>query len=327
MGISDDFDGRDLYVGDRVVVRYLLGEDTPADWRGDSAAAQSDVTGFLISGADPSEPAPLILDRDGVELSVPRERITSVRQLSYRAVRNKEIRALETAAADAWPGAEHAEIDGWRVRAGGGVSRRANSAVPLSMSANVSSLPTIGAWYSERGLPLQVAAPERLLGPRELSGTPTSAPVHVLVCDMAASVSQESTRVRLLDAPTPEWLRAYRGDDVDVAAAGTVVSAVLDGEAVFAEVVGDDGLLAIGRAAVTEAPDGTRWLGLSALWTSPAARRQGLSREVMQTLIAWGAERGATRIYVQAEASNRVAGTWYRRAGFALHHTYRYLTP
>ena len=56
--------------------------------------------------------------------------------------------------------------------------------------------------------------------------------------------------------PDDEWLRLYRREvPVDV------LTAVIDGEVTFAELGG----AAVGRAAVTMAPDGMRWVGLSAV--------------------------------------------------------------
>ncbi len=53
----------------------------------------------------------------------------------------REIRALEHAAALAWPGTEQHWHDGWLLRAGGGYTSRANSAVPLDFSATIAALP------------------------------------------------------------------------------------------------------------------------------------------------------------------------------------------
>ena len=90
--------------------------------------------------------------------------------------------------------------------------------------------------------------------------------------------------------------------------------------------IGTDEVIATGRAAVTEGPDGVRRLGLTALWTQAAHRRRGLSAAILDRLVAWGAQQGATSAYVQVETTNQVAGAWYRRRGFGLHHTMRYLT-
>lgn len=328
-----------LFIGDRVVVRYLLGDATPADWRGDPRAARSDVTGILVAAGDPRTGEPLQLDRDGVTESIPHDAITSIRLLSAKPVRNSEIRAVEHAAALAWPGVESAWIDGWLVRAGGGFTRRANCALPLEPSArSATSLPRIAEWYRRRDLPMLLALPDRLITPGAFSGIP-GVEVQFLTADLqtlsgpASSGSVSSGAVpdiRLDDAPSAAWLRAYGGDrsderpGIDVEPAAAVIGAAR-GPLTFAT-IGTDEVIATGRAAVTEGPDGVRRLGLTALWTQAAHRRRGLSAAILDRLVAWGAQQGATSAYVQVETTNQVAGAWYRRRGFGLHHTMRYLT-
>jgi ribosomal protein S18 acetylase RimI-like enzyme len=101
-----------------------------------------------------------------------------------------------------------------------------------------------------------------------------------------------------------------------------VLTAVVDGEVVFAR-VGD---AAVGRAAVTVAPDGTRWAGLSSVHVAEEARRRGLARKVCEALLAWAAERGATRAYVQVLAENTAAIRLYESMDFAEHHRSRYVS-
>ncbi|RPA57629.1 GNAT family N-acetyltransferase [Gordonia oryzae] len=338
MALGDGESDLGAYRGDRVVVRYLLGEATPADWRDSpnpaparsGGPAQSDVTGFLLDDGDPVR-----LDRNGTVEEIPRTAITSLRVISAVPLRNSEIRALEYAAAAAWPGTEQAWIDGWLVRAGAGISRRANSAIALDRSARLdpATRSAIESWYAARDLPTLIATPERLVSPG-IDGVPASAVIHVLTAGPIPdhSVSDrpcpEHLDLVLRPTPTPNWLRAYLGPDTDITAATAVVGATLDDAPVTFAAIEDAGRpIAIGRGAVTESPDGSRMLGLTALWTDPARRRQHLGDSILTRLRLWGAENGAGRTYLQVESGNRIAGTWYRARGFALHHRYRYIKP
>ena len=91
-----------------------------------------------------------------------------------------------------------------------------------------------------------------------------------------------------------------------------VLTAVIDGEVAFATNAG----AAVGRAAVTTAPDGARWVGLSAVHVVEEARRRGLARGLCSALLSWGGERGATRAYVQVLADNTAAIRLYESMGF-----------
>jgi GNAT superfamily N-acetyltransferase len=111
-------------------------------------------------------------------------------------------------------------------------------------------------------------------------------------------------------------LRVYRRDvPVDV------LTAVIDGEVTFAELGG----AAVGRAALTTSPDGTPWVGLSAVHVIEEARRRGLARELCSALLAWGGERGAKRAYVQVLADRTAATSLYESMGFTVHHRSRYI--
>lgn len=338
------------FVGDRVVVRYRLGASAPADWRdapnpapGPGRPSLSDVTGRLVDDGDPVR-----LDRDGTIESIPAAAITSIRLLSSVPVRNSDIRALERAAAVAWPGLDHEFCDGWLLRSGAGISRRANSAIAVDRDARADAdiLAAIDAWYAARQLPVLVAVPERLLT-RQIAGEPVGPEVHVLTTDLdgdhhtgdnhpgddhAGHVPDSVPVVSTSATPSREWVRAYLGDDTQLGAAGLDAGAALltgladpTGMVAFATIEENGRPVAIGRGAVTSDGHGGRWVGLTALWTAPGHRRRHLGDAVMSRLLRWGAEQGAARAYVQSESDDRVAGSWYRARGFALHHRYHYL--
>lgn len=280
--------------GSRVSLRYRL-----------SPGELTDVIGVLEAVT------PMLLVRtksDGV-VSVAPDAVISVREIPFKPVRTSEIRALEHAQALAWPGTEQQWLEGWFLRAGGGFTSRANSAVPLDFSANLQTLPLIVDWYRERGLPAWLALPERLLPVRSAGVKDTK----VLVRDASGD---DPGGVELAAAPDGGWLATYERD-VPV----EVLTAVVDGELVFAQVPG----VVVARGAVTPAPDGTRWLGISSVRVEPEHRRRGHARRVCGALLAWGAGRGAQGAYIEVETDNSAAVALYESMGFRLHHRYRYV--
>ncbi|OBK93498.1 GCN5 family acetyltransferase [Mycobacterium asiaticum] len=71
------------------------------------------------------------------------------------------------------------------------------------------------------------------------------------------------------------------------------------------------------RAAISDAPDGTRWVGLSAAPADHTGR--------CEELLAWGASHGATRAHLAvAEPDSTCAA---QSLGFRLHHRRRYVLP
>ena len=157
-----------------------------------------------------------------------------------------------------------------------------------------------------------VAAPDRLL--RIPPDAPTDAETLVMTADLESH--QPGLAVTIAGRPDDEWLRLYRREvPIDV------LTAVIDGQVAFAEVAG----AGVGRAAVTDAPDGTRWVGLAAVHVVEEARRRGLARDLCAALLAWGGEQGATRAYVQVLADNTAAARLYESMGFSVHHRSRYV--
>ncbi len=80
--------------------------------------------------------------------------------------------------------------------------------------------------------------------------------------------------------------------------------------------------VAEGRAAVHD-----DWLGLNGLRTHLEHRRQGLAGEVLDTLLEWGAERGAMTVWLHVETDNPAARALYDDLGLVIHHVARYLVP
>jgi GNAT superfamily N-acetyltransferase len=246
----------------------------------------------------------------GEVVDISADDVVTIKALTAAPVRTGDIRNLEHAAALAWPGIEQSWVGGWLLRFGHGITRRANSAVPLNVSTD--NISAIIDWYAVRGVAPLVAAPDRLL--RIPPGVPTEAETVVMTGGLASY--QAGRAVTIAGQPDDEWLRLYRRE-----VPADVLTAVIDGQAAFAEVAG----AAVGRAAVTEAPDGTRWVGLAAVHVVEEARRRGLARDLCAALLAWGGERGATRAYVQVLADNTAASQLYESMGFSVHHRSRYV--
>jgi hypothetical protein len=284
-------------LGARVTVRYRR----PAG----SVPPLTDAVGQLL-GIDPLV---RVQTKSGAVVQFAPKDVVALRTLTAAPVRTSQIRALEHAAAFAWPGVEQHWLDGWLLRAGHGITYRANSAVPLNASADTAAVTAIVDWYTQRGLTPRLAVADRLL---RLPGRGEQAN-RMLVRDVRDAEPDSS--IRLSDRPDDAWLRLCRRQiPVDV------LTAVVDGELVFGKYAD----IAVARGSVTDAPDGTRWVGLSAVRV--ADQSLAASRALCEALLAWGAARGATRGYVRVLDGDQAAAGLAQSLRFALHHRARYFT-
>lgn len=228
---------------------------------------------------------------------------------------------LEALASRAWPATETAALGGWTLRAAGGFTRRANSALatgdpgmPLD-----DALAAVVRWYGERGTTPYVQLPDSSPYAAELDarGWVREADTLVRTAPLAplTRLPRAAGEITLARTPDAGWLAAYHrtGDLADAA-----LRVVSGGPSVwFASTPG-----AIGRAVVEG-----RWALFGAVEVIPERRRQGLAGAVMGALARRAAEEGATAAYLQVEADNDGARHLYDKLGFTDHHGYHYRRP
>lgn len=243
---------------------------------------------------------------------------------------------LAAIAAGGWGYTESAWIDGWQLRAGGGFTHRANSAWPLDPLTRplADVLPEVRAWYAGRDLPalVNVVAGTELdlelarLGHGETAGALRQCARIDDVLDLLLEVAPIGVTESFADAPDDRWLALYRSGGLP-----PVAREILGGgDRVRYATVADPRTgepLAIGRAALAVRPgEGgpARWAGLAAVETAPAARRRGLAKLVVDGLLEWAAEQGATDAYLEVTPDNTPARKLYESLGFTTHHSYHY---
>jgi ribosomal protein S18 acetylase RimI-like enzyme len=257
------------------------------------------------------------------------------------------IRDLEEAAAGGWRAPEETRMKGdwrgqgrwmggpgWLLRAAGGFTGRANSAlasgdpgVPLA-----DAVAEVSLWYTVRGLPamVSVAYPigdphadpvDRFLAGRGWPVRSGAATVMTAASSAVADATADAAlavRVDLDAEPDEPWLARYRfrGRPLPPIARTLLLSAPWQR---FASVREAGRTIAVGRLAVADG-----WAGLTAVEVDPAHRRRGLGRAITGALAAAAADRGAANLYLQVLDDNSAARTLYRQAGFADHHGYHY---
>ncbi|GAA2782712.1 GNAT family N-acetyltransferase [Streptomyces showdoensis] len=236
---------------------------------------------------------------------------------------------LARATARAWQPLESEPLGEWTLRAAGGFTRRANSALPLGDPGMpvAAALDRVREWYAARELPAYVQAATGGAGTQELLCAElerrdwrreVSAEVRIAALAPIGDTGADVDAVRLGRSFDEGWLGRYQrfGEP------GPQVLKVLgSGPSVwFASVPGTGGIpAAIGRCVV----DG-RWAGFMAVEVDPAHRRRGLATAVMTALARRALDEGASAAWLQVEADNDGARALYDGMGFAVHHHYHH---
>lgn len=224
-----------------------------------------------------------------------------------------------------WRPLEQEDLGDWVLCASAGFSSRGSSVLTLgdpSMPLE-EAVPAVARWYAARGL---VARAHVLPGTAQAEAFLTAGwRAYEQTELMLASVSRVLRRLGPLeDRPRHAVLldEAWLATDARAARFGPPARAVLEaGEVTFCTVRDPAGeVLSRGRGAFHG-----DWVGVSCLWTRPDLRGDGLGSAVLGSLLAWGAERGATTAYLQVVTSNRTARALYESRGFEAHHRYDYV--
>jgi ribosomal protein S18 acetylase RimI-like enzyme len=306
-------------IGRRVVIRRRISADAHPLF--------TDLLGELVGI---SEREVIILTAKGT-VRVPRDEIHRAKTVpARRGATAREMAAVELAATEAWPPVELRWLGDWRLRAAGGYTGRANSALPIGDPGMPlgEALDRVVEFYTSRDLPARIDVPLPLatMVQREVVAAGWREECTVLVQTMPVAQLVAATPPGAgfdlsptLPAAAMELIAGRRGPLPE--AARHVLTAVP--RLAFCAYAESGTLLAMGRGSVTRG-----WLGLFAIETVPTARRRGFAREAIGALARWSVAAGAQNAFLQVESGNAAAIALYETLGFTTHHRYtRYRFP
>lgn len=242
-----------------------------------------------------------------------------------------QIRHIEKTASRAWPAQHQQQHGGWLLRATEGVTRRANSVLPLGNPPETDldeALDTVRAFYNRHQLPMRfqlttASLPSNLDEVLEAAELIVDMRVQVRTAKLQELVVEEpKMAIVVFGSPTRDWLSAYRrfaGFDTKTMKVREGIMNRITFEKAFATAVQGEKIIGTGIAVI----DGN-WLGLFGLITEEASRRQGIATSITQTLVLWGKNRGATHGYLQVEERNDPAKALYSALGFEETYSYWY---
>lgn len=327
--------------GRRVSLRQRLPRRAPGAGGPDR---YTDAVGQLTAGAG----GLVVIRPDGTRAPVRQERVVAVRDVPPAAggrdrpgsSHGADPASLDRLAAAHWPATTIAALGDWQLRAAGGFTRRANSALATGDPGLTPSdaLAGVKRWYRERGLPALVStANPALIEVAVAAGWRTEQRTEVLTARVAdvlggledgwasAAPGLADPPVVLTSSPDDAWLADYR--DADAHPHGPAVVRAPPGTIglfatvrVAAAAATPGGLPGRGRAVVSDG-----WVGVSCVAVAPGLRRRGVGRLVVGWLLDAALDAGAIRAYLQVCSENQPALACYQALGFTLAHRTTYL--
>jgi ribosomal protein S18 acetylase RimI-like enzyme len=288
-------------VGKRVVVRRLL----PGEIGSSGGPAMTDVLGTCLSWDGTTC---VVAPESGPPVAIPLDLIVTGKPVPPRASIRQRVSAREAEqhSLPLWPLVVRVPLGEWELRTDpapvGRLLKRANSCLALG----------------DPGMPLPAAAE----AVRDFYASRRRDPL--VQVEMGSAV--DAALAGIAWTPVP-------GGDAHFLLASLAHASRLAGSDLEVEVEEDGPRVRVvrrvggrevgsGRAAV----DGD-WLGVHGVVVEPDHRGRGHATAMMAAMLEWGAERGATTVWLHVETDNGPALSLYDALDFRIHHTNRYLTP
>jgi GNAT superfamily N-acetyltransferase len=243
------------------------------------------------------------------------------------------IEFIEELSLNAWPALQTICYDGWLLRFANGYTSRANSVNPLYAS----NLPLLAKiqyceqLYAARGQnTIFKLSPSnaRLDSILAALGYTYHNLTHVQTFELAATkkFSMETTiagvKISLTSSLSAAWLETFcQINNVSAQYQSTLAQmlSLLVPSHCFALLYKEGRPVATGLAVLERGQ-----LGLFEIATDSTYRKQGLARELIIHLLAWGQQHGATNAYLQVVADNTSAVKLYHKLGFVTSYHYWY---
>jgi len=241
-----------------------------------------------------------------------------------------QIVELEQVAANAWIAQETERLGGWLLRANGGVTRRANSVLPLGPPALPieDAIEKVIEFYKARDLSprfqmTDTSKPQEL--DNDLSERGFSVGLQVEVHTVAINhltKTEPEIDVLVSNDITDTWMSVYSESSGYEASTMDIRRNLMRRTTCYK---------AFALARIDREPAGVgfgvvdgKWLGFFNIAVHPTMRGRGVAVAVNKALAQWGHQRGARSAYLQVESENIPALKLYDKLGFRHVYTYWY---
>jgi ribosomal protein S18 acetylase RimI-like enzyme len=243
------------------------------------------------------------------------------------------IMLLDEIAANAWPAPVQQQLEGWKLRAAGGVTRRANSVyTPGEMPNNPGWLSEVRDFYARQALPVRFQVSDgspHALGPMlDALAYSHEADTEVQTASAATvaarSAGTEGVQVTTTSRLEESWLEAFmqvEGHNPHFKDMYRTIMSAIRPVTRYAQARLAGETVGVGMAVSERG-----WTGLFNLATAQHRRGRGIATAIISDLAGWSIEQRADRLYLQVMSSNERAKRLYAKLGFSYLYSYHYRT-
>jgi N-acetylglutamate synthase len=235
---------------------------------------------------------------------------------------------VEETCLNAWPALREIVLDGWLVRFAEGISRRLNSANPLSAKAAVNDavIAETEAFYRRHEMRAIFRVPtlcppavDRALASRGYTAEGETCVLHGSLDAMDAAIDPEIVLRSRADRIWFAAMAGLQGYGADAAHIYRRIIGAVSIPATFASLANKDGRI----VSMAYGSIHNRMLCYDMVVTDARERRRGHSRKIVTALAGWARAQGATDACLQVVAENTAARALYDQIGLKSE-VYRY---
>jgi GNAT superfamily N-acetyltransferase len=243
------------------------------------------------------------------------------------------ILKLERMARRAWPARIEERLGGWTLRATDGITRRANSVLPLG-DPRVANLETaiqrVTDFYERQNLvprfQMTIASqPPSLEDLLVAMGFKEELRVIVRVgWAQSLAAVKHVHEVRITSTPGQDWFATYGQAEAYDQTSLSVRRGIMDRVSLpkaYAAAIIDGLIVGVGFGVLDQG-----WLGIFAVGTLEQHRRHGIATAVTSALAQWALSHRVRRAYLQVSQENEAARKLYAGLGFENCYVYWYRT-
>jgi GNAT superfamily N-acetyltransferase len=244
----------------------------------------------------------------------------------------KLIIKLEQLAANTWPAPIQQAFEHWQLRAGSGVTMRANSVLTNgSLPTTPNWMDEVTAFYEALSLPLRfhistATDPEvdLYLANQGLFIQSPSA-IYQTACNLVLSnplLANAILTVQIIESLEDDWLEDFLRLEQHPYERKPAYAQIFSGiklKICYLRIYENEELVGLGTAVVED-----EWAGFGNIITAENHRNKGIGTRIVHELAKWSQSNGAAQLYLQVMRNNKAAINLYTRLGFTHVYDYHY---